>query len=321
MAYTKAIRKAAPVLVEVSGVSGGGKSTTGILLAAGIAGPKGRVGLLDTENGRGSLLATSPVVNHALPDGYEYDELAAPFTPERYIEKIEEAERAGITTLVVDSTSHEYEGIGGICEIAETNKLGKKDNWALAKRRHKRFLYHCLSSPLDLVFCFRARNRVSMPKGSNEVIDLGIQPVMEKNWSFDMTVRWHLEDKSHLAVLLKAPNELEAQFSARRMLTAADGQMLRDWKLSGAAFNPIDLLQKRARATAEDGMETYTAFFHNLTAAEKKILIDSTHTDNKRIAAQADAERAAPESESDASEFTEEQMREWDAKQAELVGK
>lgn len=291
MAYTKAHRKAAPVLVEISGVSGGGKSTTALLIAAGLAGKDGRVGFLDAENGRGSMLSTSPVIVEALPNGYDYDEIAAPFTPERYIEKIEEAERAGITALIIDSASHEYEGVGGICEIAEQNKLGKKDNWALAKRRHKRFVYHCLSSPVDIIFCFRARTKVMMPKGTNDVIDMGIQPVQEKNWPFEMTVRWHLEDKSHVAVLLKAPNELESHFAATRMLTKADGEMLRHWKYSGEALDLNELLRKRARSVAEDGAKAYEDFYKSLSAPQKKIIFDSTHADNKKIAAQADADR------------------------------
>ncbi len=311
MAYTRARRKASPLLIEVSGVSGGGKSTTALLLAAGIAGKEGRVGFLDTENGRGSMLATSPIVVQSLPDGYEYDELSAPYTPERYVEKIIEAEKAGITILIMDSTSHEWEGMGGCCEIAEQNKLGKNDNWALAKRKHKRFLYYCLSSPLDIVFCFRARPKVSMPKGG-AVIDMGIQPVMEKNWSFDMTARWHLEDKSHNAVLLKAPNELEDRFITPRMLTMADGQMLRDWKNSGDAFDPNDLLRKRARVAAEDGAESYEVFYRGLTVADRKVIFDSTHVENKKVAAQADVDRS--ELEAKQREFTPEELADLDAR-------
>lgn len=286
MAYAKAVRRAVPLMVELSGVSGCGKSTTALLLAAGIAGPSGRVGMLDTENGRGSLLAGEKIIKDALPNSYEIDELTAPFSPERYISKIKEAEDIGITVLVVDSGSHEFEGVGSVSEIAETHK--KK--WAEAKRQHKRFLYHCLSSQMDIVFCFRGRDKVKIIKGSNEVIDLGVQPIFEKNWPFDMTVRWHIQDQTHHAILLKAPREIEDRFSAPRMLGKADGELLAVWKQRGIALDPHEQLQRRSRMAAEDGMATYTAFFAALTAGQKKHLIDAgTHGENKAVASVADA--------------------------------
>lgn len=289
MAYIKAVRKASPVLVELSGVSGCGKTTTALLLAAGMAGADGEVGMLDTENGRGSLLADEKIIKSSLPRGYKIDELTAPFSPKRYIEKIQEAEKEGISVLVIDSGSHEFEGVGGISEIAETAKT----KWAAAKREHKRFLYHCLSSSMDIIFCFRGREKVKIIKGSSDVIELGVQPICEKNWQFDMTVRFHIEDRTHHAIVQKAPREIEDRFKQPRMLTKADGEMLREWKLRGFALDPNEQLQKRARGTAEDGMKTYTEFFTALSPAQKKVLIDSTHADNKRIAEKADIEAMA----------------------------
>jgi hypothetical protein len=105
------------------------------------------------------------------------------------------------------------------------------------------------------------------------------------------------------------------------MLTKADGEMLRNWKHSGEAFDPIDFLKKRARATAEDGAATYGAFYNSLPNAQKKILFDSTHAENKRIATQADADRAALQPD----ELTEAEMQELQrkelAREAELAAK
>lgn len=287
MAFVKAVRKAAPLMVELSGVSGSGKTTSGLLLAAGMIGPKGRVGLIDTENGRGSLMADEEIITKALPDGYQYDELFAPYTPERCIEKIKEAEKEKLDVLIFDSASQEYAGPGGVSDIAETHPKG----WAQAKLLHKRFLNACLSSPMDIIFCLRAQPKVKIEgKGRDQkYIDMGIMPVAEKNFCFDLTVRWHVEELSHIATLLKAPRSLEDMKITGRLLTRRDGELLREWKLRGKILDPMDLIQKRARSAAELGTKDYLEFFESLTVAEKKSLAGSTHTANKEIATQADA--------------------------------
>jgi hypothetical protein len=288
MAYIKAVRRAAPVMIEMSGLSGGGKTYSALLVAAGLAGPGGRVGLLDTEQGRGSLPADSKLIVAALPDGYEYDELSAPFSPERYTEKILEAEKAGIDVLCVDSTSHEYDGLGGISDIAQETK--KK--WIPAKLRHKRFLMNCLNSRMDFIFCFRGQPKVKVV--GEAYIDQGIMPLQEKNWSFDMTFRWRLEEGTHFATLLKAPDELEGKGISGRLLTKADGELIRTWKLTGKASDPMDLLRKRARTIAEDGLAAYQGFFAELSKAEQMALKSTTHEENKGIGKLAD-EAAASE--------------------------
>lgn len=292
MAFTKAVRKSVPGLLEMAGVSSSGKTFSALLVAAGMATTKGRVGFLDAENGRGNMYADDPIIMKALPDGYEYDELAAPFTPDRYIEKMREAEKAGITVLITDTLSHEWEGIGGCTEIAEKNKLGNLENWGLAKRHHKRLVYHCLSSPLQQIFCLRAREKVKIIGG--KVIPKGIEPVCEKNWSFEMTFRWAFDEATHFANCVKGPSVVKSSATGR-LLTPEDGATIRRWIEGGSAVNPYELLQKRARAAAEDGMETYGAFFSDLSTAEKKTLADSSHSENKRIAEKADEERKALE--------------------------
>jgi hypothetical protein len=300
MAFARAVRKAVPLMVELASVSGGGKTTTALLLAAGMIGPRGRVGVLDTEGGRGSLPADEPIIQKALPDGYEYDELFAPYTPERYVEKLIDAEKAGLNTLIIDSTSHEYEGPGGISEIAESDPKG----WATAKFRHKRFLHRCLSSRLDLIFCFRALPKVKITgKGRDKTFtDLGVLAVQEKNWNFEMTLRWRLENETHFATLLKAPHALESKGMAGRMLSQQDGAALRAWKLSGETLDPMELVHKRARAAAELGKAEYIEYFDTLSKDERKSLAASpSHEANKSVADEVDrlAAENAPGSDTD----------------------
>lgn len=280
--FRPAVREAVPMPIAISGPSGSGKTFTGLLIAAGIAGPTGKVGLMDSENGRGKLYADSPGIKKALPNGYLYAELPAPFSPESYIRAIDDAEAAGINVLVIDSGSHEWEGPGGCEEIAE--KAPKK--WATAKKEHKKFVYRLLYSSMHIIICLRAREKIKIV--GKEHIPLGILPICEKNFMFEMLLSLQLETGTHHATPVKVPEALQSAFPGGRVLTKEDGEKIRQWIDSGSAADSDDRLRKRARLVAEDGMRAYTEFFNGITAAQRKMLAATTHAENKAIAEKAD---------------------------------
>lgn len=291
MAYVKAVRKAVPILASLSGVSGSGKTYSALLMAAGIAGKTGRVGFLDTENGRGTMYADSPGIMKALPKGYEYARLDSPFTPKSYIEKIDEAEAAGINVLVIDSGSHEWEGVGGCSDIAENNKLKGMPNWANAKREHKQLVNRLLYTDMHILVCLRAREKIKIVKdatGKDQFINVGIQPIAEKNFVFEMLVSLQLDELSKQAAPIKVPEPLKVVFPGGQLITVESGEQLREWNQTGKMLDDGERLKQRARAIAEDGLAAYQQFFSALSAKDKKILVESTHAANKAAAEQAD---------------------------------
>ncbi len=292
--FVRAMRKSMPMLISLSSVSGGGKTFSALLLAAGMAGLN-KVALIDTENGRGSMYADSPGIVKALPDGFLIAQLDPPFDPARYVAAISAAERAvgsgGV--IVVDSTSHEWEGTGGCTDIAENNKLGNNPNWAKAKLAHKRFLNHCLSTDAHLIFCLRARDKTKIEKinGKQEYVHVGIQPIAEKSFVFEMLLSLQLDELTHMATPVKVPEPLKDLFPVGHLITKADGERIREWNQEAKPMEPIEQLQKRARAAAEDGSAVYLEFFNALDRDQKKLLASSTHADNKQIAERADFDR------------------------------
>lgn len=292
MKFEKAVRKAVPMLVSIASVSGGGKTFSALLLAAGLAGPKGRVGFLDTENGRGSMYADSPGIIKALPDGYDIAQLDPPFPPKNYIAAIQAAEQAGVTVLVVDSGTHEWEGDGGCCDIADKNRLGGMPNWAMAKREHKKFLNCLLSTNMHVVICLRAREKVKIQKvnGKDEIIPMGLQPITEKNLPYEMLLSLQLDEKTHFANPIKVPAPLLHMFDGQKLITKEDGEKIRIWNDTGAAGDPFEPIRKRARSAAEQGTKAYADYYATLTPVQKKHIQDVSHAENKKIAAEADAE-------------------------------
>jgi hypothetical protein len=288
-------RKAVPVLISLSGPSGSGKTLSALLMAAGFAGKEGKVGMIDAENGRGTLYEDDPLVRAALPNGYSYTPITPPYSPSRYVEAIKAQEAAGTTICVIDSTSHEWEGEGGCTDIADKNKQKGMPNWILAKREHKKFTLHTLSSPMSFIFCLRAREKIEVVKDENgreQFINLGIQPIAEKNFHFEMLLSLAFDADTHLYSRgQKAiPKMLLPVFPGNELITKAHGEAIRRWADGGAALEAHEQLQKRARAAAELGFKEYGDFFTGLTKEQKKILADTTHASNKALAEAIDLE-------------------------------
>ena len=291
--FTKATRKSVPMLISISGTSGSGKTYSALLIAAGLAGKDGKVFFADTENGRGEMYADSPGITKALPQGFSYGRMDAPFSPVRHREIIGAAEAAGATVLILDSMTHEWEGFGGCQEIAEEFKLKGMPNWARAKMDHKRLMNYLLSTNMHIVFCLRAREKVKIQKdekGKEQIIPLGIQPITEKNFVYEMLLSLQLDEASHKASPIKVPEPLMGIFGPGKLLTKEDGERIRQWNEGGASLDPFEQIRKRARAAASNGKAAYRAYFETLTAQQKQALCDSIHEELKMDAEMADAE-------------------------------
>lgn len=294
MEIRKAVRRALPQIISIAGVSGSGKTYSALLMAAGLSGPGGKIGFLDSENGRGVLYSDSPGIMAALPQGYDTIELSAPFHPHRYIEAIDKFEEAGYAVLVIDSGSHAWEGEGGASDIAAADK----GRWNKAKLANKRFVARLLNSSMHIIVCLRAREKSKIIPASNgkkeEVVSLGILPICEKNFPFEMLLSFMVEADTHSAIPVKVPEPLQKIFAKPVMITKAIGEQIREWNDTGTVADPLERLQRRAAAVAEDGLEAYGAFFKALPAGpQKKALADSTHEANKKRAAEVDAARKA----------------------------
>lgn len=293
----KAKRRAAPLLIGIVSLSGGGKTYSALKMAAGLAGPGGRVGMIDTENGRGEMYADDPGIMDEFPDGFDYLPLDPPFTPAMYISRINAMHQAGVKVCVVDSTSHEWAGIGGCFDMAHNNKVGGQANWAMAKLEHKRFANTSLLTDMHLIFCFRGAEKSKPVKegGKTTWIQLGLQPITERDFIYEMTVSFHLDLKTHMPVPIKVPKPLLHVFEEQRLISRSHGDAIRNWNETGVAVKPIEQLQKRALLAATDGMEAYTVFFSTLSTVQKKMLADTSHGKNKEIAAEVDVERKKAE--------------------------
>lgn len=298
-------RAGARLVIGLSGVSGSGKTLTALLIAYGmVEGDGSKVGLLCTENRRGRLYASADTYvkvrdqlgMKAMPKPFMVGDLEPPFSPARYVDAILQFQQAGVKVLVVDSVSHEWEGIGGCEEIAERGAVRGMKDWKTAKREHQKFMNALLQSDMHIIVCIRAREKVKYEKinGKTEVTPLGILPVCEKNFMFEMTASLMMWEKGLTQSVAKCPEEL-ASILGREVghITAADGRALAQWVDNGVVLDPeIEHARNTLRTASAGGMDEYRKAFDQVSAKAKRALAaDGTHESLKRAAEAFDKDR------------------------------
>lgn len=227
MAFVKAVRKQAKLRLALTGPSGSGKTYSSILLAQGLG---GKVAVIDTEHGSASLYCNL----------MEFDvlELTAPYTPERYIAAIKEAEQAGYDTLIIDSITHEWNGTGGMLQLNEQLATSKyKGNtwsaWSESDPRHRKFVDTILQSKMHVLVTMRSKTETSAEKidGKTKIVQLGMKAEQRDGIIYEFTTVLDLVHGGNFATATKDRTGL---FSGDpQVITPATGAALRGWLETG----------------------------------------------------------------------------------------
>lgn len=243
----EAVRAGSRVVIGIAGPSGSGKTYTALKIARGMVNHPREIGFLDTENRRGSLYAD------ILDGKFLIGDLYAPFSPARYRQAIEEFQAAGVKVLVVDSVSHEWEGDGGCEEIAQSG--GKMANWKLAKSEHKKFMSALLQSDMHIIACLRAREKVDF-KNPRDPVSLGMQPICEKNFMFEMTASMMMWNSGQTQQFLKMPSDLVTVFGdGNGYLNETHGKALIEWVNRGEVVDQeFEQWRSRLQMACDGGM-------------------------------------------------------------------
>jgi hypothetical protein len=266
----KAQREGARMVLGLAGQSGDGKTLTALYLAWGLANyDSSKVGFLDTENRRGSLYANSLQDANGKVHEFLIGDLYPPFTPERYSEAIQAFVDAGVEVLVIDSVTHEWEGTGGCEEIARSTTK-KTADWLQAKARHKGFVNQLLQSPLDVICCIRAREKTDFTNPARPQ-SMGVQPIQEKNFMFEMTASLMMHDKGWNQTILKCPEELLPILGRQQgYIGPQDGKALREWRDGGKKVDQkLATLRDRLQQQTEQGEKHLHKCWKALTDAQR----------------------------------------------------
>lgn len=261
-------------LIGIAGQSGDGKTYTALQIARGMVSDPSKIGFLDTENKRGSLYA-------GILDGpFMIGDLYPPFSPARYSLAIKEFQDAGIEVLIIDSVTHEWEM--GCEEIAYSPKANgeprKIADWVTAKREHKKFMNVLLQSDMDIICCIRAREKTDFTN-MEKPVSLGIQPVCEKNFMFEMTASIMMFENGTVQKHLKVPSFLKESFGTGKGYLGIDtGKKIRKWLDQGEKEDPeIAKIKSEALMVCEQGTEALNALFKSLSKEYQKNIKIITH--------------------------------------------
>ena len=243
--FRKAIRENVSLIIGLAGSSGSGKTYTAMRLASGIAGGQ-PFAVIDTEAGRAKHYADAFTFDHG--------DLKPPFSPSAYADAIRAADDAHYPVIVVDSTSHEHAGEGGILDMqeAEFARLGSREtskmlSWALPKKEHKKMISRLLQVRAHLILCFRAEEKIEMSKNADGKMEVrkkvsaigldGWQPICEKNLPYELTASFLLmASRPGVPLPIKLQEQHKALFPLNVPITEDSGRKLAQW--ASGAQNP-----------------------------------------------------------------------------------
>ena len=186
-------RKKAKLRVALMGPSGSGKTYTSVKIAKGLG---EKTVVIDTEQHRADLCAD------IMPFGII--DLGEPYSPERYIEALKVAEESGAGTIIVDSLTHEWSGIGGVLEIqaqlANSPKMNSFMAWAKVTPRHRALIEALLRSPAHIIVTMRTKTKwvVNEEAGRSKPERVGLDPVQKDDIEYEFIVSF-LMDHEHNA--------------------------------------------------------------------------------------------------------------------------
>lgn len=187
MQLQQASRKNAKIKMAIQGPSGSGKTYSALSLAYGLCGDWTKIAVIDTENHSSEL--------YAHLGNYQVLHVEAPFSPERYIEAIQVCEKANIEVIIIDSISHEWEGIGGILATHSSMTGNSYTNWSKLTPRHNAFVQHMLQSPLHIIGTIRAKQEYILSERNGKQVPekVGMKGVTREGMDYEFTLVFNLD--------------------------------------------------------------------------------------------------------------------------------
>lgn len=194
--FQKATKRAVRARIALDGPSGSGKTWTALTWAHTIG---GRVAAVDTE--RASMALYS--------DRFDFDviEMSPPFHPDRLIEAIRAAEKAGYNVLVIDSLSHFWEGEGGVLDLVDAAGARAKGNtyagWKAGTPVLRHLIDTILASDLHVIVTMRSKTEYVLEtnnQGKQVPVKVGMAPVMRAGMEYEFTLVGDLDLEHRLTI-------------------------------------------------------------------------------------------------------------------------
>jgi len=247
----KAERKGVSVFIQIAGLSDSGKTYTALSIARGLVGADGTIGFTDTENGRGSYYAD-------MFGGYSIIDLQPPFSPERYSETVDAFEKGKFDCQIIDSMSHEWEGVGGILDIADSQRskydkpLEGMNKWIKPKKMHRDLMDKIVRSKMHSICCYRVKEpleevvidgKKTLQKGEPTTVT---EPESHKKYDATISIVVCHDPSGRRGVVervIKCPEQLLYLFKVGTQLSEATGSGVKQW-LAGTRRTEAEVISE-----------------------------------------------------------------------------
>ena len=247
--FRKAERRKAKLRLAITGPAGSGKTYGALLVAFGIG---GKIALLDTENGSGDL--------YSALGNYDVCSICAPFSVQKYIDAIKDAENSGYDVLILDSISAEWAGTGGLLnlhtQITSSNRANSYAAWGQITPKHNAFIDAIISSNLHIIATIRSKTeyaQVQNERGKTEIKKMGLGLVQRDGIDYEFTTVFDLSMEHTVTVSKDRTSLFDGQVFT---LTEDTGRALREWLDTGIDVPTVN----NTPASLSDKRRLYDAY-------------------------------------------------------------
>lgn len=305
-----------PTIIGIAGPNGSGKTASALRLAVGITRlTGGDIYYIDTENKRAlaySSLQPDPPRSFA----FKHFDFNPPFTAERYQEAVQTTDKLAKpgSVIIVDSMSHEHEGMGGLLERSEEylDRVAGTDQ----KYREKLLMASIIKPKMErtrliqnglqranstIILCFRAKDKIKpikakyidkngVEKEKMEIVNRGIQIIGGEEYGFEVSVMFILpagakgkpDWKAESSRINDMKGDLIRELQAIPQMNEEMGEKIKNFF---SAVESIDDLKKAGRAAAGKGIADLKKWWEGLGGAKQKSIGGSSFLDELKAAA------------------------------------
>lgn len=230
--FKKATKSNVKLRLALIGPSGSGKTFSALLIARGLVGPKGKIAVVDTENGTASLYVDRTGIGD-----FDIAEMSAPFLIDKYLKALDQAAEAEYDAVIIDSLTHAWSGEGGVLQRKEAlDSRGGNGfaNWAKMTPEQNALVNAVLQSKTHLIATMRSKTEYILTensRGKQEPKKVGLAPIQRDGfeYEFDVCLEMAMDNTA------KATKDRSSLFPFDRIFkpSNATGAELRAWLDSG----------------------------------------------------------------------------------------
>jgi len=233
--FEKATKKQSRLRLALVGPSGSGKTYSALAIASGLG---SRIAVVDTERGSASKYA-------GIFKSFDTLQLET-FHPQRYVDAIHEAEKAGYEILIIDSLSHAWIGREGALDLvdaaARRSKTGNSFNaWRDVTPLQNALIDAILGAKLHVIATMRSKQEYVLEKddrtGKMVPRKVGLAPVQREGVEFEFDVVGEMSPDNVLTITKSRCPELSG--TAVREPGAEFAAVLARWLSDGPPGVPV----------------------------------------------------------------------------------